>query len=119
MFKLVCFLKRRPDLSREDFMRYYESTHRQLGERYCPKAKRYVRRYLQPLPDVVTGAFGDFDYDVITEMWFEDEAAYRAAMADLARPEAAAAIGTDEGNLFDRSMNRLFVVEEHESIMSK
>jgi EthD domain len=117
VFKLVCFLKRRPDLSREDFMRYYESKHRKLGERYCPKAKRYFRRYLQPLPDVVTGAFGDFDYDVITEMWFEDEAAYRAAMADITRPEAAAAIGTDEDNLFDRSMNRLFVVEEHESVM--
>jgi len=116
MFKIVCFLKRKMGMSREDFKTYYESTHRLIGERSCSNWRRYVRRYLAPLPDVVTGQAGEFEYDVVTEMWFDDRVAYDFAMQELAKPEMSAEIAADEENLFDRGKNRLFCVEEYESI---
>jgi hypothetical protein len=116
MFKIVCFLKRKPGISREEFIKYYESNHRLIGERSCSNWRRYVRRYLAPLPDVVTGEAGTFEYDVVTEMWFDDRAGYDSAVRELSKPEISAVIAADEENLFDRGKNRLFCVEEYESV---
>ena len=44
MIKMVFMLKRRPGMSRADFIQYYESHHARLGEKYVPNAVRYVRR---------------------------------------------------------------------------
>src|SRR5262245_30017356 len=53
MIKQVVFLRKRPDLTMEQFMDYYENQHSQLSKRIgakppLPNAQRYVRRYIQP-----------------------------------------------------------------------
>ncbi|WP_268932929.1 EthD domain-containing protein [Sphingobium yanoikuyae] len=50
--------------------------------------------------------------DVITEMWFASEEDFQEAMEHLASPEVAAALGTDEEKLFDRSSIRILVMED-------
>lgn len=60
MIKVVTPLKRRSDLSREEFRNYYESHHRLLGEKYLAGyANRYLRRYLEAFkkmyPDIKIG----------------------------------------------------------------
>ncbi|WP_324739988.1 EthD domain-containing protein [Tsuneonella sp. CC-YZS046] len=115
MIKIVFFLKRSTDLTREEFRKLYESRHARLGEKHVPNAARYVRRYLEPVPELFTGTMFEPEHDVITELWFDDRAAYEQAMANLARPEVVAEIVADEETIFDRSKHRLFMVEECDS----
>jgi EthD domain len=117
VFKLITLLKRRPTLSREAFIDYYESTHVKIANKYMNgRATRYFRRYLQPVTNPLTGESIEPDFDVLTEVWFADRAAFEAAMVVFASPEVAVEIAWDEEHLFDRAKNRLFTeVEEHES----
>lgn len=49
------------------------------------------------------------------EIWFPDEAAFKATMEVLTSPAAAVEIAAYEGKLFDRKKMRMFTVEECES----
>ena len=116
MIKVIGLLKRRPGMSVEEFRKYYESTHRVIGEKYLSGfASRYMRRYLNPSAGAAIGDDAQPDYDVILEIWYPDRAAHEAASRRLALPEVAAEIAEDEEQLFDRARNRFFVVEECES----
>lgn len=115
MFKTVIMLKRKPGMSFEDFKDYYESHHRKLGEKVLPSGIHYVRRYLQPVPNPVTGEVTELEFDVLTEVWYESREAFEAAMVALSEPEIAAEVAEDEEKLFDRTKNRFCTIEEHES----
>ena len=90
----------------------------QIGAKHVPNAARYVRRYLEPLPELFTGEVIEPDHDVITELWFDDEEQYAIAMLRLAEPDIAAEIVADEELLFDRSKHRVFLVDERDSVIS-
>ena len=116
MIKTITMLKRKPGMSLEDFIVYYETHHRLIGEKVLKSyAIRYSRRYLQPRPDR-SGATAEPDHDVLTEVWFPDQDAADAAARAIA--EHAAEIAADEEKLFDRSKLRGFSVLEFESDMS-
>lgn len=115
MIKLVFFLKKKPGMSRDAFIHHYENGHAKLGEKHVPNAVRYVRRYLEQLPELFTGDVKDLDHDVITEIWFADHEQYDIAMKHLARADVIAEIVWDEETLFDRSAHRVFLVDEHDS----
>jgi hypothetical protein len=117
VIKMIFMLKRRPGMSREEFVRYYESTHAKLGEKHVVQAARYVRRYLKGLPEPFTGVVGEPDHDVITELWFNDQAEMDVTMSHLLKAEVSQEITRDEENLFDRSRNRVYLVEEVDSPM--
>lgn len=120
MIKIVFNLKRKPGMTREAFIERYENRengHALLAESYIPEASRYFRRYLQPVPDLFTGETVELAYDVITEVWFENQEKLDAALARLSQPEAMAAMAADEDEIFDRPFNRTFMVEERESVM--
>lgn len=119
MIKLVYFLKRLPGLSNAEFRDLYEGRHARLGEKHARRATRYVRRYLEPVPELFTGAVIEPEHDVITELWYENRADYDADMAHLASPEVVAEIVADEETIFDRSKHRLFMVEECDSPMDR
>ena len=60
MLKQICFFRKRDDMTMEQFMDYYENQHSQLSKRMgrapsLPGAARYVRRYVQPERNPVTG----------------------------------------------------------------
>jgi len=69
MFKQICFFRKRPDMTMEEFKDYYENRHSQLGKKIgkpgIPNAVRYVRRYLTPLMNPVTGEIHDPGYDCV------------------------------------------------------
>ena len=115
MIKVVTTLKKRSDLSTEQFREYYESHHRLIGEKYLRGyAARYVRRYIDPLPDA-EGKTHPANFDVLLEIWFDNASDFQACSGRLAEPEVAQEIILDEERLFDRSAKRSFVVTEHES----
>ena len=78
---------------------------------------RYVRRYLEPQPHPETGAWEDPPFDVVTELWFDDEAVFRGTLAALTTTVMPEAIVRDEANLFDRSSFRIATVVECESAL--
>ena len=100
-------------MSFEAFVDYYENHHAKLAARWVPTQRQYHRRYIRPMVNPITGEAAELDYDVITEMWFDDEASFQAAMAALSRPEAQAEITADEAMLFDRSKICFGTLDEH------
>jgi hypothetical protein len=111
-FKVLIFLKRRPGMSLEAFRDYYEGVHSKLCEGYSRGARRYVRRYVQPRPNSLTGKDDELEFDVITELWFEDRAVFEKAVYHASRGELPAAVLADEERLFDRSKTRYATVVE-------
>jgi EthD domain len=108
--KLLLFLKRRPGMSREAFRDYYEHQHMPMAMKYMAGPTRYMRRYLEPSPDMP-----EPDFDVITEIWFTDrktlDMVIHAMAKDMMPPEVIA----DEEKLFDRSASRAYAVSEYET----
>jgi uncharacterized protein (TIGR02118 family) len=115
MYTVMVLIKRKPGMSMEDFIAYYEHRHAPLGLSKVPNLKRYVRHFLRPFGNDTYATAGDSTYDVVTELGFDDEADFRQAMAYLADPDTAAIIQADEAHLFDRASIRFMVVESHET----
>ena len=112
IYKVLLFMKRRPGMSVEDFRDYYETTHVPLVTRGVTGIDRYVRRYIVPLTHAETGVWDDPPYDVITELWIKDEAAFRALTEVMATATMPSHIIEDEEKLFDRSSFRIATVVE-------
>jgi uncharacterized protein (TIGR02118 family) len=108
-------MKRRPDISVEQFRDYYETMHAPLATKYSAGIKRYVRRYLDPQPHPETGPGGELPYDVITELWFDDEATYRATLGYVTTAIMPDEIIADESNLFDRSSFKIATIVERDT----
>ena len=118
MIKLIMPMKRRPGMSIEEFREYYETKHRLIGEKYLKGfVSKYIRRFTNPLPDR-DGELRDPEYDVILEIWYPDEAAFKACGEKLRAPEIAQEIKEDEEKIFDMRYMRSYLVEESESDMA-
>ena len=115
MIKMIVLLKRKAGLTRDQFIARYEGGHAKLAEKHLTNAVRYVRRYLEPLPELFTGDTIEPEHDVITEVWFENQEQYEIAMKRLAQPEVVAEIVEDEESLFERDKHRVFMVDERDS----
>jgi hypothetical protein len=119
MIKMVTLLKRKPGMSMEEFINYYETKHSKIGEKYLAShAVRYFRRYLRPLPESIIPTPMEQYYDVVMEIWFPDLSALSATFEVLMKPEVQKEIIEDESKLFDRSKIHVYLVEEHESILT-
>ena len=119
MIKLISLIPRKPGLTREEFIDYYEKRHVPLSLETYPQIRRYVRNY------AIGEKNGHYEgrvlqpgvpYDAVTEHWFDD----RAALAEMARafqddPERMAAWSEDEGNFIDKSRIVQFLVEEYDT----
>jgi uncharacterized protein (TIGR02118 family) len=117
-YKILLFMKRRPDLSVEQFRDYYESRHVPLCMKYASGLSRYIRRFINPQPHPETGPAGEPAFDVITEMWFDDEATYKATLGYITTSIMPDDVVADEKNLFDRSSFRIATVTEKETVFA-
>jgi uncharacterized protein (TIGR02118 family) len=108
-------MKRKPGLSVEAFRDYYENNHVPLVSKYPSRAVRYMRRFIDPLPHPETGPFDNPPFDVITELWFDDEEAFRKSVAYLTTAIMPDEVVEDERKFFDRSSFRIATVTECES----
>ncbi|WP_298285362.1 EthD domain-containing protein [Novosphingobium sp.] len=106
---MLTLLKRRDGMSKADFIAYYETHHRLIGEKVLSGwATRYVRRHLHPQD----GADMDHDFDVVLEIDFPDQQTCDACFAAMADPAIMVEIVADEERLFDRARMRTYRVEE-------
>jgi uncharacterized protein (TIGR02118 family) len=111
-FKTIALLKAKPGLSRAEFVDYYEARHAPLVRQLMPGIVDYRRNYVSAEGGYAFAETPPFDYDSVTEIWFDDRAAYEAAIAVVSEPDAAARLAADEENFIDRARTRMFVVDE-------
>ena len=119
MIKLVFCVRRRSDLSVDDFKRYWVENHAPLVKKHAAAlgAKRYVQSHA--LEDDTNAALrasrGAMEaFDGIAEVWWDSRDALTTV---LSRPEGQAAgdeLLEDERNFIDLARSSLFLTEEHE-----
>ena len=117
MLKQICFFRKRPDMTMDEFMDYYENQHSQLAKKTgakpaIPNAVRYVRRYLVPETNPVTGEVHDPGYDCIMEIWWNSREDFENSQAVISNPDRLPAIKEDELNLFASHDNPVCIVTE-------
>jgi uncharacterized protein (TIGR02118 family) len=105
MIKMTVAVKRRPDLSRQDFARHYRDRHGPLV-RTVHAYRAHCLKYIQNQALYNTAfpvAEGD-EWDAVTELWYEDLREFEAAST---APEYMAQIRPDEIRFVD--MNQLII----------
>ena len=122
MLKQICFFRKRPDMSMDAFMDYYENQHSQLSKRVgrapaLPGAVRYVRRYMRPEKNPVTGAVIDPGFDCIMEIWWKSREDFENSQRIISSPERLPLIKEDEMKLFASHDNPVCTVVEYDSPM--
>jgi uncharacterized protein (TIGR02118 family) len=118
MVKLIFCLRRRDDISEEEFHRYWRDEHGPLVARHASALG--IRRYVQvhtvsgPVNSLLAATRGSPEaYDGVAELWFDDaDALARSAGTDEGLA-AAAELGRDEARFIDHGRSPLFVAEEH------
>jgi hypothetical protein len=124
MFKAMVFLKRKAGITRQQFKEHYEKVHAPLFHKHFPPIPDYRRNYpVYDDPMTFMGAFDNaselqdnaLNYDVITEVSFEDRKGLEELYRLLRSTELSKIIADDEDNFLDRNAMRVLVVEEHRS----
>jgi uncharacterized protein (TIGR02118 family) len=102
--KLIYCISRKPDMSVEEFQRYWREVHAPIAG-LIPGVRRYVQSHVVP---ATYGGQREPGFDGAAELWWDDMDAMRAAMGT---PEVQAAL-EDEKNFIDHTRVASFVTEE-------
>ena len=103
MPKLISLIKKKTHLSDEDFKSYYETYHAPLIQKLFPMLSDYKRTFL-PSSQMLFGELtlqsvtDESTYDVITELWFNNDADLEAFITHASKAEILKAIRDDEAN---------------------
>ncbi|MFT4571729.1 MAG: hypothetical protein ACI8TX_001216 [Hyphomicrobiaceae bacterium] len=121
MIKLVFCLRRRPQLTREEFQTYWLNTHGPIVRERAKAigALRYVQVHTShdDFNDLLrAGRKGPEAYDGVAELWFADRAALEQALSSTAGAKAGAELLADERNFVDLERSPLWIGEEHEVV---
>ncbi|MCK4988529.1 MAG: EthD domain-containing protein [Desulfobacterales bacterium] len=104
MIKSLTFLKRKPGLSREKFLRYWKEKHGPLAAKSVPGLKKYVQCH--PVPGFQS------DIDGIVELWWDSPESFQAFLA-WRQSDEAKVLKEDEEQFVDTSRWVRFVAQEH------
>ncbi len=110
--KAIALLKKRDALTREQFIAHYEQVHVPLILSLYPMIAEYRRNYADFSSAFAFADAAPFDFDCVSEFWFDSRADWDAFMARAADPEVTALVSADEANFIASSYTRLFAVEE-------
>ncbi|HKZ04650.1 MAG TPA: EthD domain-containing protein [Methylomirabilota bacterium] len=118
MIKLVFCVRRRAEMSREEFQRYWRERHAPLVQEAA--AALGIRRYVQvhtlttPVNDGLRRARGGpEEFDGVAELWFESLDALTAAGATPEGRAAGRRLLEDERRFIDLARSPVWAAEEH------
>lgn len=119
MIKVVFCLRRRPDMSRSEFFRYWNGHHAQLSlqTREAMRVRRYVQNITvdADVSRLANEARGGIEpYDGIAEAWFDSLEDFDLVLASKEGQDAMQAMFEDEPNFIDLARSTFFLVEEHQ-----
>jgi len=104
MIKTLTFLKRKPGLSKEEFLTYWKEKHGPLAAKVVPGLKKYVQCH--PVPGFQS------DIDGIVELWWDSLGAFQAFLS-WRQSDEAKVLKEDEEQFVDTSRWERFVAQEH------
>jgi uncharacterized protein (TIGR02118 family) len=108
MIKLIVAIRRRADMSAEDFQRHWRTRHATLIKDN-PATLRYVQKYVQCHTMLDQYAAGEVAFDGTAELWFDSVADKDAFFSD---PDYLRDIQPDEARFADMTQTVFFVTEE-------
>ena len=117
MKKIVCLFKRKASLTHAEFRAYYEASHVKLAHKHLGAFMAdYRRNYIQdvfgiPTEDLAGGVSG-FDYDCVTEIWFNSDEDYQEWMRAVGDPVIGGEFIEDEHNFIDRESFIMTICDE-------
>ena len=119
MIKLVYCLKKRDDIDRDSFYRYWLEEHGPLVKSVAEAigASRYVQSHtiLPELNELMIESRGlQGPYDGVTEVWWKTMSALERGMSSPKGVEAQIKLIEDEARFIDFSKSRVFMTEEHQ-----
>lgn len=119
MIKLMFCLRRRPDLTREEFLAHWHGPHAAIGMAGASAigATRYVQNHtlLHPLNEDLRKSRGAPEpFDGVVELWFDSLDDVGATFTDADARRAIAALVADEPAFIDLENSPIFVTKEHE-----
>ena len=119
MIKLVYCVRRKAEISAEEFSRYWLEEHGALVKSVAGvlRARRYVQSHTTAAgvnAGLSEGRGLGEPFDGITEVWWESVDELLAGSSSEAGREAAGRLQEDESRFIDFSDSRLFLTEEHE-----
>nr|WP_087573184.1 MULTISPECIES: EthD domain-containing protein [unclassified Sphingomonas]AJW29512.1 Ethyl tert-butyl ether degradation EthD [Sphingomonas sp. JE1] len=117
MIKVIQLIRRKAGWSFDDFKDYYENHHSKLI-RTAPLAIRYRRRYLTPFVDPFHPQDERASYDVMTEVWFADQASMEETFFNQ-DPANVRLIVEDEAHFMDRAASLLYTIEDVETPLAR
>ena len=113
MIKMTILLRRKPEMTHEEFVSYHRNNHASLF-RSLKEVKQHVRRYVQ---SHATGehlpGLPDNRIDGSTELWFDD---LEGLAGVFHSPEYMATIRPDEEKFLDLHACEFLLGTEHEVI---
>ena len=119
MVKLVYVIRRREDLSAEEFHRYWLEVHapKVINVAKDVRARRYVQSHTFDTP--LNQAFAESRglspwYDGITEVWWDSLDDLQAAASSPEGAQALKMLLEDEHQFIDLAGSTIFMTEEHE-----
>jgi uncharacterized protein (TIGR02118 family) len=107
VIKVIVVIKKKPELTAEQFRRHYEDVHVPLIDRLLPFYATYRRNYVD---GPARGGPSAFNWDVFTELEFASESDYEAWQAALEQPDVLEQIRADEANFLVSRETRMWVV---------
>jgi uncharacterized protein (TIGR02118 family) len=119
--KLVFILRRRAELSREEFQRYWLQQHAPLVRSLADVLG--IRRYVQlhTLPDEMHALLrasrnAPEPFDGVAELWFDSLEAIGASVSTDDGRAASIALLEDERRFIDHERSPLWLAQEHEIV---
>jgi len=112
VIKVFAFIKKRADVTTEQFRHHYETVHAPMVDVLLPYYATYRRNYVD---GSVRPGGPDFTYDVVTELEFASTADYEAWQAALRDPDVIAKIRADEAHFVASAETRMYAVSPLES----
>jgi hypothetical protein len=121
MFKVIMLLKKRADITREEFIEHYDNVHVPLMHGLLPQGAAVHRRnFVVPEQAAPAGAQVDAaiesECDAIVEVFYEDLDTAQRAMRCLADPRVRSLMEQDENRFILPGSIRRYVVDVHETI---
>jgi uncharacterized protein (TIGR02118 family) len=112
MYKVVALIKRKPGMSRADFMSYYEANHAPLARKCFPQIVQYRRNFIDLEGAIIMPGMEPPDFDSVTEIWYRDKEAYDEMLSTHFMETVRETIESDERNFLDQTMTRMIKVEQ-------
>ena len=118
MIKLVYCIRKRADITSEEFYRYWLYDHAPLASKFADaiKARKYVQSHT--VAPEINQTFRESRglaeaYDGITEVWWDDLDLLKDGMESAEGQVAGQALQEDEAKFIDFAHSNVFITEEH------